>query len=332
MIANAALSEWLADPARHSDSLAATNSFTQSLARHPLLTGLRDELRKPEARSASDILAIAQRFLARTDEVDGFLASLIGAAARDPYFRPPLPQTTTDVSAGLALFDDPRLWVAAAVTRVDAIAAWKLAKAGPASITFTGSLFAMKFLKAGGATLSFWSAPEADAAFSAERSGRCRFVGRRVIEDGEVLVMDGRTESFVFEHAVSDIVHVQAQIRVDAGPLLVEYDSDTMEFVGVSSTDEASSRTQMMITLLRMMGRADAAPLIEKVLASPHFYTRWHAMREYLALDADAALPFLIRMAGHDPHADVRSAARRTLEAFFPDATQPEPEAIKCRA
>jgi hypothetical protein len=42
-------------------------------------------------------------------------------------------------------------------------------------------------------------------------------------------------------------------------------------------------------------------------------------MREFLALDAQLALPHLRTMAESDPHAEVRAAAAETLAAFFPD-------------
>jgi HEAT repeat protein len=99
--------------------------------------------------------------------------------------------------------------------------------------------------------------------------------------------------------------------------------------MGATSTDEASSRTQMMVTLLRLMDRANAMPVIEQALASPHFYTRWHVMREMLALDAEAALPSLRRMAASDPHPEVRFAATQALSLFFEDE---EEEAMLCRA
>ena len=326
MIAGADLAAWLADPARQRRSLEATDAYTKCLATHPLLVDLRREVQQLEAKRADNLLGVARRFMERRADIDDLIGTAIAAAARDPFFRPPLSQSTSDVSAGLAIFDHPDLWIALGVTRVTDIAAWKIGRSGPASITFPGYSSMFKFVKAGGATLSFWEAPEARDDFHVERSGRCRYVGRRTIEDGELLVMDGRRESFVFEHATSDIVHIQAQARVEAAPLSVEYDSDTLDFVGASSTDEESSRTQMMITLLRIMDRADAAPLIEHALESPHFYTRWHVMREYLALDAEAALPSLRRMAAEDPHPDVRAAARQTLDAFFAE------EPVPCRA
>ena len=131
-------------------------------------------------------------------------------------------------------------------------------------------------------------------------------------------MIDGRYQSFIIEHADGDMVYFQAMVRAGAAPLAAEYDSKTLAFIGASSTDEASSRVQMMVSLLRTMERDDALPLIEEALASPHFYTRWHIMRELLAMDAEAALPPLRRMAAKRSRIP-RSAPppRQTLDLFF---------------
>ena len=113
------------------------------------------------------------------------------------------------------------------------------------------------------------------------------------------------------------MVYYQAVARAQCAPVCAEYDSDSLRFIGASSTDEASSRLQMMVSLLRALGRDDAFALFEEALASPQFYTRWHVMREMLAMDADAALPSLRRMAADDPHPDIRAAAQQTLKMFF---------------
>jgi HEAT repeat protein len=88
----------------------------------------------------------------------------------------------------------------------------------------------------------------------------------------------------------------------------------------------------MMASLLRVMDRADAVPVLREMLASPHFYTRWHIMRELLALDAEAAYPDLKRLAAQDPHPEVRAAARQTLDAFFAEEEAMPPEPIACPA
>ena len=46
-------------------------------------------------------------------------------------------------------------------------------------------------------------------------------------------IIDGRRESFVIEHATSDMICLQAVVHAGAAPLTVEYDSATRSrFVG----------------------------------------------------------------------------------------------------
>ena len=153
-----------------------------------------------------------------------------------------------------------------------------------------------------------------------------------MLNDGDIFALDGRRESFVVDHAESDMVYLHAATPLDSAPLTVEYDSDTFEFAGASSTDEASSRAQMMLTLLRTMDRRDAAPVFESMLSSAHFYTRWAAMRDFLALDCERALPHLQRMAECDEHSEVREAAAETLAILFPDDQTCKAEEQSCLA
>ena len=74
----------------------------------------------------------------------------------------------------------------------------------------------------------------------------------------------------------------------------------------------------MALTLLRHLGRADAAPLFDAETRSSDFAARWHAMRELIALSPAAARAPLTRMAAHDPHPEVRAAAQATLRLFSP--------------
>ena len=72
----------------------------------------------------------------------------------------------------------------------------------------------------------------------------------------------------------------------------------------------------MALTLLRHLGRTDAAPLFAEATQADDFALRWHAMRELVALDPAAALPRLTAMAAADPHPEVRRAAQATLALF----------------
>ena len=69
---------------------------------------------------------------------------------------------------------------------------------------------------------------------------------------------------------------------------------------------------KLLLAYLRAARRADAAPAFETATRAPAYFLRWAAMREWLALDARAALPRL-RALAHDTNAEVRAAARATL-------------------
>ena len=330
MIAGAALAAWLADRGAQQRSRDAVDAVAQIWGNHPLMTHLEARLTAlPQPPDAASVLAAARSFLDREDDLAALLAAMIRGSRADPFFRPPLHPVASDGQTGLLLFHHRDLSISLGLAGVDMLATKKIGQ-GARSISFTGTTGLFRFVKAGGATLSFWEAPPLDHDFVAARAGSCRLVERRKIEDGEELVLDGRSQSFVMEHAVSDVLYFHAMVRPEAAPLSAEYDSRTLAFVGASSTDEAASRIQLMVSMLRTMEREDAVPLIEAALASPHFYTRWHVMRELLALDAEAAQPHLVRMAEADPHPEVRAAAQQTLDLFF--AGDAAPETAQCRA
>jgi hypothetical protein len=322
MIAGDALEAWFADRARQQQSRRDADTFSGRWVAHPLTTELRAELTALRARTATSIMAAAERFMARSDEIGLMIEELIAASSADPFFRPPLATVFSEINNGFLLYGDADLTIALGVSSADALAAKKSGARGPASIVFTGLLTRFQWLRAGGATVSFWEAPEIRPGFTVEASGTCRLAERRRVEDGEAFVMDGRCQSFVIEHASSDMVCLQAAVLAGSAPLAVEYDSKSLAFAGASSTDEASSRVQMMVTLLRLMERNDALPIVESLLASPHFYTRWHLMREMLAMDAEFAHPHLVRMAETDPHPEVRAAAAQVLDLFFSNAEE----------
>jgi hypothetical protein len=330
MIASAALAAWLADRGAQQRSRDAVDGVSLIWARHPLMTDLETRLAALPERSAAAVLDAARAFIDREDDIAALLAAMIEGSRADPFFRPPFHPVASEVQSGLLLFHNRDLSISIGVSGVDMLAAKKAGNPGASSISFTGITGLFRFVKAGGATLSFWEAQTIGDDFVAAQAGKCRFIERRKIADGEEIVIDGRRQSFVIEHAESDILYVHAMVRPEAAPLSAEYDSKSLAFVGASSTDETASRIQMMVSLLRTMEREDAVPLIEEALASPHFYTRWHVMRELLALDADAAHPHLARMAAGDPHPEVRAAARQTLDLFFADDAVPEEAA--CRA
>jgi hypothetical protein len=297
----------------------------EAIAAIPAFVGLKQAVKPAAERGAAAVLALARRLIEDDSAIAAILDLAIPAAA-DPFCRPPLRASRNEVQDGLLLFSDPTLTIQLAVMSADALAIKRASDDRPAAISFTGQHSLFRFVKAGGATLSVWTAPFIGPGFTAAAGGRCRRRERRRLADGDLIEFDGRCEAFVVDGAVSDLVYLSATTSVEAGPVGVDYDPHTLAPIAASSTDDPGSRTQMMLSLLRTMGRRDAAPLFARMVDVRHFHARWQAMRELLALDSALALPHLRRMAETDPHPEVRAAAAATLAAFFPDRQSDQPE------
>jgi hypothetical protein len=330
MITGKALAEWFADGQKQAGTLGRLEEVRRRLRLLPAVAAL-ERRADSGGLQAEPLLAAARAFLQNESAVEDCLRLMIQAALEDPFFRPPVRSSLSEIQAGLMLVDRPSLSVFLSIASATGIAEKRLGASGPASIAFTGRRSIYRFLRSGDAVVSLWEAPDIEPGFSAETSGRCRLVERRAVSDGDLLELDGRRHGFVIEYARSDIVYLQAATPLGSAPLTVEYDSRTFRFAGASSSDELSSRIQLMLSLLRTMDRQDSAPFFREMVGSAHFFDRWHAMREFLALDAVQALPCLREMAERDPHPELRTAARSTLDLFFGEV-DPVREAAPCPA
>ena len=225
MIVGHALANWFADPAAQAGSVAAIKAFGDGFARQPALTALDRELAEVAEGDADGVLAAARKFLDDEEGIRACVRAMVGPALCDPWFYPGLRRASSDVHHGLVLFERPRLTVLLGIVAPDALAAKRTFRAGPASVTFGGQRTIFRFLRAGGARLSFWEAPPIDGGFTAAASGRCRRVGRRRIEDGETVVLDGRRAEL--HHRACGLRHRLSPrlTPVGAAPLAVEYDA-----------------------------------------------------------------------------------------------------------
>ena len=323
MIVGAQLADWLGNSARQTATADAINRFRSSWEAQPAVRRLRWAAAGAAAEGPDALLACAGRFFEDADTVNGLLDGLVAAARSDPFFRPPLRLVSSPVHSGMLLFDSPAMMISLGIIPLERLAAKKSGPRGSTSIMFNGQRTLLRIVRSGGASFSFWEAPPTGAHLSTETAGRCRLVGRRPVVDGETILLDGSCQSFVIERATSDIVLLQANLAADGAPFLVEYDSRTLEFVGASSADEANSRLELMVSLLRLLDAREAIPIVRQSLSTGSFHTRWQIMRELLAWDPAAALPALREMAAADPHPEVRETARETIALFF-DETREE--------
>jgi hypothetical protein len=254
-------------------------------------------------------LARATALLGDADWAAALLEPLVAALRADPWFEPPLRPNRDALRTGAVLFDCPAVSIAAC--RTSATVMQRLP--APAAVTFSGRLAVTRYVRAGGATVRRWHTEAAAPDFRAGTAPRCHAQPDRLLRDGDVVPIDGRCEAQLLAGATSDVVTLVATIRAGAAPLMREHAIADGRLLRVASGDERSSRTEMLLAFLRLAGRADAGDRFEEATRDPAFHLRWAAMREWLALDARAALPRLGAMASADPHAEVRDAAARTL-------------------
>ena len=316
MIVGDELRAWVGDRDRQRSTSNAADDFSRRWGRGPVHQKFVSAMAALPERSSEAVVAQMRQLFADDDWVDGLLASLAEGMRADPFLDPPFRHINSDIHRGLIVFEDDNVAIAAGVSGVAELAAKKSADRAATSIAFSGQVTVLKFVRAGGARLSFWEAPLIDDGFSAAAAGNCVRTGERSLADGEILVVDGRRQAFIIEHARANLVVLQATVKPDQAPLSVEYDSRSFGYVGCSAADDSASRIQMISTLLRKLDCAAAFPAIAGFLDHPNFFVRWHVMRELLGLDAMAALPHLERMAAGDPHPETRRAARAVLDRF----------------
>jgi len=314
MIVGQDLQTWLADRPRQRRTQAAIDDFGREWSRGPVHRRFEDTLAAIPAQTAEAVADAVRTLFADDQWVDVLIDGLAAALIADPYFEPPFRALNSDLHNGLLVFENDKVLIAAGVSSAAQLAARKNVRRAATSVGFTGQVTMLKFVKAGGAVLSFWEAPRITGDFTAAAAGRCARTGERRMSDGDILVVDGRFQTYVVEQLRSSMVVLQASIALDQAPLSVEYDSVSQAFVGCSAAADSASRIQMITTLLRKLGCEGTFEPVAAFLDHQDFFVRWHVMKELLGIDAAAALPHLKRMAARDPHADVRKAARSVLD------------------
>lgn len=294
MIPGRRLRDWLDEPARTGAGAA--------WLMHPALAEMRGEIGALAGEPETIAAAISGLFESRAGWIGSLLADVIAALWNDDFAAIPFPIIQDATHSGVVLIDTPAAMITLASASADAIAARKM-RPGPRSVSLTGHVSVIHMLRAPGATFRFW-----------RRDGdRVVPDGEQAFGDGGTLLIDGRERGYSIVRAAGDIVMLRATVKPGAAQLVREFDAGSGLPVAVSANDESASRVQMMLTLLRLLGRNDAANCFAHAAGEPQHFLRWHAMREWLALDAPAAIPHLRRLAERDAHPDVRHAARATL-------------------
>lgn len=249
----------------------------------------------------------AAMLMADAGWVSDLIAPLVAALADDTWFEPPFRVARDPLRIGAILFETPAVSIAATILSADALAALP----PPRTVVLAGRVTLTRYVRAGGARLRQWAAPPAGPDFATADAPPCRALPDRRLADGDTVRLDGRTHGFLLADARCDVATLGATLRAETAPLAREYAIDDGALVRVATNDDLAARTQMLLAYLRLAGRRDAR-CYDAATRDGAFFLRWAAMREWLAVDALAALPRLRELTA-DPNAEVRAAATATL-------------------
>ncbi len=258
------------------------------------------------------IVAQAQALLGEAGWTERLFEPLIAALADDPWFEPPFRASRDPLRTGLVLLDSDKVSIIASVTGAAALARLPL----PATLIVPGRIAVTRYVRGGMARMRRWRTAALAPDFSATDAAPCVELPTTMLSDGQVMLHDGRTDGHLIVAADGDVVAITVTVKQGAAPLMREYRVADGGFVRAASADEAASRMEMLLTLLRVSGRADAGARFDAASHHPAFHLRWAAMREWLMLDARGARDRLAAMGRGDANAEVRAAAAATLGAL----------------
>ncbi len=254
-------------------------------------------------------------WLANTRWLRDRLGEALALLAADPFARPPLrPVGGGDGGSGSLILAER------GAVRI-ALHIYTAAAAAPTHAVFVPGCATIRVLAAAGASLCLHqaevTAAEEAGGFTASAAAPCRSAPPRALADGEILCLDTARQSYSLTGAQGDVLFLELTVQPPAPLPIRSYDLAPGRLAHVSASQRDASFRTTALTLLRHLGRTDAAPLFAEATQADDFALRWHAMRELIALAPAAALPRLSAMATSDPHPEVRRAAKATL-ALYP--------------
>ena len=305
-MATPALEALLADRAALDEAHGRARSLAEEWRHSPPYRWAMTALMGLDAADADQAAARATLLLADTAWVGALLKPLVAALAQDPLAEPPFRVQRDALKLGAVLIDHPAMTITASVLSATALAELPAA----ATLVVPGKLSVVRYHRGSGHLLLWRTGPVA-ADFGAATASPCRPASAVRLTDGLVRRIDGRTHAQLIE-PLSDIVTLTATIHAGAAPISRQYDRTSGRFLRAAALDDWPSRAELMLAFLRHAGRSDAADAFDVASRDTAHFLRWAAMREWLALDAAAALPRLREMTG-DPHPEVRAAARTML-------------------
>src|SRR5689334_7637730 len=149
MIVGEALKAWNGSRGAQRDSQRAVEDFALEWGHGPAHRRFGAVMASlPTPVTAEIVAQAACDLFADESWVDALVSALATRMRAVPFFNPPFSYISNDLHAGLLVYEDERISIAAGVTTALQMAAKKNQPRGATSLGFTGQLGVYRFLKA----------------------------------------------------------------------------------------------------------------------------------------------------------------------------------------
>ncbi|GAA0745965.1 HEAT repeat domain-containing protein [Sphingomonas sp. ABOLD] len=275
---------------------------------------LKRSLQDKRDMTPEEVFALCSEFFTE-DRIRKIVAEERACAARNPFYGSSFQPISGEFFGGMVLVSTDQF--SAMLLGLDGFEIDMAKRRTPGdrrTLTFGGQHTFLKIYRARDFTLQTWKMdPFADEDDLATSGKTYREGPSLVCEPGDTFHF-GADEAFEYTSKVgAHALVLQVQMYRHGLPMALEFDVDSRSLVGAASSAQEPTRLQMLATAMRLFGRQDAGEQMERLVAHPSHYVRWHAMREYLGLNLERAWPLLERMCAEDPHPAVRRAAQKTI-------------------
>lgn len=265
--------------------------------------------------SAEDVCEALAPILTDGDRARLWLGERLAGFVHDP---PDLPAGYADpVCQSLVMLDYRNVHLSLAIISADGWNAQRDARReNPDIIGFADGWTAIRFLVAPDATIQRHVLDRTDDGWRAFAQAP------EVVATDRVLRFSNAREATRLVHVGADVIMARLLVRDPGEEVAYECDARTGAVLRVRQAQSHLGRTQMIVSLLRSLGRRDAVPVIAEAMADWPAHLRWHGAREALAMDSLAGFKLLEALAARDPDLQLRALARQTrddLIARYPE-------------
>ena len=173
-----------------------------------------------------------------------------------------------------------------------------------------------------GPDLIMLSAIDDTQIFTAQLDENDNLCGTEILscDNEELIIYDNRRKFVNFITQNDAIIFLRAIIKTSSFDKNIN--NITHHYLHFNDThtpikklaDNRLLRAQMIFSILRHQHYKKAIPVFAEWVRNDVPDIRWYVMREFLALDIEAALPHLLFMADYDENRSVRKAALDTLQ------------------